>query len=119
MLRAMQEIIVPAAEAFRPELVVVSAGFDPHWHDQTFEMDEGGFAALTAGLCGIADRHAGGRLVMCLEGGYNAESLASSAHAAAAALAGSVPDTVNALEDDPGLAAVDEAAALLRAAGPR
>jgi len=119
MLRALQEIILPAAEAFRPELVLISAGFDPHRHDQTFEMDEGGFAALTAGLCGIADRHADGRLLVCLEGGYNAESLAASAHATAAALAGSVPDAVNALEDDPGIATVDEAAAFLLADGPR
>lgn len=119
MLRAMQEIILPAAEAFEPELVLVSAGFDAHWLDQTFVMDESGFAALTAGLCGIADRHAEGRLILCLEGGYNAESLASSAYAAAAALTGSVPDAVNALEDDPGIAAVDAAAAFLQAARPR
>lgn len=111
LLRAMETIIVPAAEAFRPELVLVSAGFDAHWRDGTFEMDESGFAALTAGLCGIADRHAEGRLVMCLEGGYNAESLATSARATAAALTGSLPDTLYVLAEDPGIEAVDAAAA--------
>jgi len=119
MLRAMETIIVPAAEVFRPDLVLVSAGFDAHWHDQTFAMDEGGFAAITAGLCGIADRHAGGRLILCLEGGYNAEALAVSAHATVAALAGSLPDTLNTLEEDPGIASVDAAAAYHRQAAGR
>jgi acetoin utilization deacetylase AcuC-like enzyme len=111
LLRAMETIIVPAAEAFRPDLVLVSAGFDAHWLDQTFGMDESGFAAATAGLCGVADRHAEGRLVLCLEGGYNAESLAASAHATIATLAGTMPGATNVLDEDPGFTAVDEAAA--------
>ncbi|MEJ2604624.1 MAG: histone deacetylase [Gammaproteobacteria bacterium] len=110
-LRAMETIIVPAAEAFRPDLVLVSAGFDAHWLDQTFGMDESGFAAATASLCGVADRHAEGRLVLCLEGGYNAESLAASAHATIATLAGTMPGATNVLDEDPGFTAVDEAAA--------
>lgn len=111
LCRALQQVILPAGEAFAPELILISAGFDGHHLDQTFQMDETGFAALTAGLCELADRTAGGRIVLCLEGGYNAESLSSGAYATVEALAGQAPGAVNVLDDDPGCGAVDRAAA--------
>jgi len=106
MLAAVETIIAPAAAAYRPELVLVSAGFDCHRNDQAFTMDEQGFGELAAGLCRIADAHAGGRLVALLEGGYNAESLAASAHAVVEAMAGIPPGPGERFEDDPGVPAL-------------
>ncbi|MDN5862774.1 MAG: hypothetical protein L0H19_04915 [Salinisphaera sp.] len=74
--------------------------------DQTFAMDDTGFATLTARLCAVAEEYAGGRLVVVLEGGYNAEALAASSRAVVRALAGRPGDMVNVLKEDPGLPAV-------------
>ena len=67
-------------DAFAPELVIVSAGFDAHREDPLaqLEWDEGDFAWITEQLCDLADRHAEGRLVSCLEGGYDLDALATS-----------------------------------------
>jgi len=72
--------LLPAIEDFAPGLVVISAGFDAHARDPLAQLRvrEPDFAWLTAELCGIADRHAGGRVVSLLEGGYDLEALASS-----------------------------------------
>ncbi len=110
MLAAFERVLVPAAEAFRPEIILVSAGFDGHHLDQTFTMDETGFAHLSRMLCDLAARHAGDRLVLLLEGGYHAESLGASTAACVEALAGRPLPALTTAEDDPGLAAVDAAA---------
>lgn len=110
MLEALERIVLPAGEAFAPDLILVSAGFDGHVFDQTFAMDESGFAALAAGLCRLAEHTAGGRLAMLLEGGYNADSLAASAAAVVGVLGGAAPGGLNVLDDDPGRAAVARAA---------
>ena len=110
MLAMLHNIVRPAAEQFRPDLILVSAGFDAHYQDQTFAMDEGGYAALTTGICDIADEFSSGSVILCLEGGYNADSVASSVHAVVTALAGKRCDAYDVLADDPGLVAVDEAA---------
>lgn len=110
LLKVVERIVRPAAAAFRPDLILVSAGFDPHWLDQSFAMDESGFAVLTRQMCDLADEFAQGRLVLTLEGGYNAESLAESAHACISVLAGGEAAAVNVLAEDPGLAAVEAAA---------
>jgi len=70
--RAFDEHLLPAASAFKPELVLVSAGFDSKRDDQLgeFDLTPGGFAALTADVTEIARTHAAGRLVSVLEGGY-------------------------------------------------
>jgi acetoin utilization deacetylase AcuC-like enzyme len=72
--------VFPRLEAFAPELVLVSAGFDAHRDDPLAQLAlvEGDFAWVTARLCDIADRHAGGRLVSVLEGGYDLDALAAS-----------------------------------------
>ncbi|MEM9057092.1 MAG: histone deacetylase family protein, partial [Pseudomonadota bacterium] len=74
---------LPELYAFAPELVLVSAGFDAHDGDPLgqLELDADDFAWLTDELCAVARRFAGGRLVSTLEGGYNLEALADSAHA--------------------------------------
>lgn len=111
LMRAFERIIRPAAEAYHPDMIFISAGFDSHYLDQSFLADETGFAALSAGMCAIADEFAQGRLVMCLEGGYNAQALSDSAHACISALAGrSGRNGMNVLQEDPGIAAVEEAA---------
>ena len=78
----------PAADAFRPELVLVSAGFDSRQGDPlgNLTLTDGDFAALTRRVMAIAHDHAGGRLVSVLEGGYNLAGLASASVAHVRAL---------------------------------
>ncbi len=70
--------LVPAADAFKPEFVIVSAGFDAHKDDPLASMGltEEGYADLTGIVAGIAKRHAGGRMLSSLEGGYHLTALA-------------------------------------------
>jgi acetoin utilization deacetylase AcuC-like enzyme len=79
-----------AADAFKPELVLLSAGFDSRSGDPLgqFTLGDQDFADLTAVMLEIAGTHAGGRLVSVLEGGYNLSGLASAATAHVRALAG-------------------------------
>src|SRR5271169_5649125 len=72
--------ILPALDAFRPELVLISAGFDGHKSDPLAQLllDEGDYTWITEQLLDIAYRHAGGRLVSTLEGGYDLAALGAS-----------------------------------------
>jgi acetoin utilization deacetylase AcuC-like enzyme len=67
-------------EAFRPEMIFISAGFDGHRDDDLGQLGlvEADYAWITERLKAVADRHAGGRIVSCLEGGYNLGALARS-----------------------------------------
>jgi len=78
-----QKALVPAAESFKPEFVIISAGFDAHKDDPLASMalTEAGYADLTDIIVGIAKRHAKGRILSSLEGGYNLTALAASVHA--------------------------------------
>ena len=78
---AFRERLVPAAQAFRPDLVLVSAGFDSRIDDPLggFTLTDDDFAELTGIVKEIAEKHCGGRLVSTLEGGYNLAGLASAA----------------------------------------
>jgi acetoin utilization deacetylase AcuC-like enzyme len=75
--------LVPAADDFRPEFVIISAGFDAHRDDPLANMGltEEGYADLTRIVASIAKRHAKGRILSSLEGGYNLRALATSADA--------------------------------------
>jgi acetoin utilization deacetylase AcuC-like enzyme len=90
VLGAFREKLLPAAARFRPDLVLISAGFDCRAGDPLgeFLLTDRDFADLTAVMLEIADKYAGGRLVSVLEGGYRLEGLASAVAAHAAALAG-------------------------------
>ena len=79
-LAVFQRTLVPAADAFKPDAVIISAGFDAHRDDPLAGMGltEEGYAALTGIVAGIARRHAKGRILSCLEGGYNLQALAGS-----------------------------------------
>lgn len=70
----------PALEAFAPELVLISAGFDAHADDPLAGLNwtEADFAWLTHRLCDLADRFCGGRVVSVLEGGYDLPALGRS-----------------------------------------
>lgn len=72
--------LVPAADDFKPEFVIISAGFDAHKDDPLASMGltESGYADLTDIVAGIAKRHANGRILSSLEGGYNLTALAAS-----------------------------------------
>ena len=75
-----RKVLVPAAEAFKPELVIISAGFDAHRDDPLASMGltEEGYADLTEIVADIARQHCRGRLLSSLEGGYNLTALAAS-----------------------------------------
>jgi acetoin utilization deacetylase AcuC-like enzyme len=77
------QVLVPAAEQFKPELVIISAGFDAHKDDPLASMGltESGYAELTGIVAGIAKRYAQGRILSSLEGGYNLTALAASVDA--------------------------------------
>ena len=79
LLRACEDVLVPAAERFHPDLLLVSAGFDAVSEDPLgdAECTPDGFARVTRLLCGLAHKLCGGRLLFALEGGYNHSALAS------------------------------------------
>ncbi|MDQ6702502.1 MAG: histone deacetylase family protein [Pseudomonadota bacterium] len=85
---AMETTLVPRIKAFRPDLIVISAGFDAHRLDPIggLNLVEADFAWATEQLMEIAGRHAKGRIVSILEGGYHLEGLARSVAAHVAAL---------------------------------
>jgi acetoin utilization deacetylase AcuC-like enzyme len=69
--------LLPEIDVFRPQLLLVSAGFDAHRLDPLaqIEVDADDFGWLTAQLCDLADRHSQGRLLSTMEGGYSMEAL--------------------------------------------
>ena len=85
---ALQQKILPRIDTFAPDLMIVSAGFDAHRRDPLggLELVEEDFAWVTSELVMLAKKHAGGRLVSVLEGGYDLDALARSAAAHVAAL---------------------------------
>lgn len=80
MLDAFDRVFVPALVGFRPDLLLVSAGFDAHRADPLagLRVSDAGYRAMAERLCGVADLVAGGRLVALLEGGYDLGALSRS-----------------------------------------
>jgi acetoin utilization deacetylase AcuC-like enzyme len=76
---AFEHQLVPAASRFRPDIVLISAGFDSRAGDRLgcFAIGDDGFARLTRIVMKIADAHCAGRIVSVLEGGYQSAGLAS------------------------------------------
>ena len=83
MRKAYERVVLPALEDFKPELVLISAGFDAHADDPLAGLNwvEDDFVWLTEQLCDVADRHCGGRVVSTLEGGYDLQALSASTKA--------------------------------------
>ncbi len=86
-LQVFEHIVVPAAERFQPEWILVSAGFDSHRRDPLGGMDvtEEGFGAMARILLSLAARFAGARIAFLLEGGYDLAGLRNSVGAVLAA----------------------------------
>lgn len=80
---AINDLVLPALEAFQPELLLVSAGFDAHAYDPLaqLELGEDDFAWVTRELLAVARRTCGGRVVSVLEGGYDMTGLAEGCRA--------------------------------------
>jgi acetoin utilization deacetylase AcuC-like enzyme len=90
-VREMVEALwMPRLEAFKPQMVFVSAGFDAHRDDDLGQLGlvEADYTWLTQRIKDVADRHAQGRIVSCLEGGYNLNALSRSVAAHLRVLAG-------------------------------
>jgi acetoin utilization deacetylase AcuC-like enzyme len=77
---AVAESWIPALEAFKPQLVLFSAGFDAHAEDDMamLRLSDADYAWVTQQVKAVADRHAGGRIVSMLEGGYALSALGRS-----------------------------------------
>lgn len=118
-LRVFREIVEPIARRFKPELMLVSAGYDVHNDDDMggMQLTTSGLAMITAVIKGLADELCRGRLLLSLEGGYEQEALASSVAAAfyvllgskkAESLMGEPPHRLGAPDIDDVIAAVKE-----------
>ncbi len=85
-----EEVLIPRIDAFRPQLLLVSAGFDAHREDPLAQglFETRDFAWISERLVEVAGRHARGRIVSTLEGGYALPALAESARAHVTALCG-------------------------------
>ncbi len=82
-LRVFDELIVPIGRAFKPQFMLVSAGFDCHWRDPMGDMQvtEEGFTQMMRRIKRLAAECCEGKIVAALEGGYNLEAIASSGKA--------------------------------------
>lgn len=110
--KAFRDILVPAAERYQPDLILVSAGFDPHRNDMALNLTYDGFKVITSIVQGIADAHCKGKLAFVLEGGYNLTSLSKGVHAVLDVLTGGdVPEI-----SETGIREVEAAAAYHRSA---
>jgi acetoin utilization deacetylase AcuC-like enzyme len=76
--QAFRGKIIPALEAYRPDIILISAGFDAHRNDplSSIRLSSGAFAEFTRMLMAVADKYSGGRMIAFLEGGYNLQALA-------------------------------------------
>jgi acetoin utilization deacetylase AcuC-like enzyme len=85
----VREQWLPALHAFRPQMIFISAGFDAHREDDLggMRLVEADYVWMTHQLLAVAREHAGGRVVSCLEGGYNLSALGRSVAAHVKALA--------------------------------
>lgn len=85
---AMTERVLPAVDAFRPDLILISAGFDAHAADPlgNLQLTEADFSWATARIMEVAERRCRGRIVSMLEGGYQLDALGRSVAAHVQAL---------------------------------
>jgi acetoin utilization deacetylase AcuC-like enzyme len=97
-LRAYEELLLPAARRFQPDLILASAGYDAHWTNSAYlssirmQVTVAGFAGIVSLLRDLATELCGGRLALVLEGGYDPEALAASVAASLDVLLGRRPE---------------------------
>ncbi len=91
--QVFDEVILPAAKRYQPELVIVSAGFDAHWSDPLagMRLSLQGFAGLCERLIDLSQDVCGGKIVFAMEGGYNLDALAGGMSNIARLLLGETP----------------------------
>ncbi len=77
--RIADEIFKPAVESFRPEMLLISAGFDAHWNDPitSLGLSTRGFYSLSKKLVELAGEFCGGKIIFVLEGGYDPQNVAN------------------------------------------
>lgn len=80
---AFRKVLVPIADQYSPEIILVSAGFDSYYNDPLggMKVTEGGYATMTRILLDIAEKHCGGKVLCALEGGYDLSGLVMSVKA--------------------------------------
>jgi len=85
-----EQVIAPMVRSFRPEMILVSAGFDSHWDDPltTLGLSSAGFHSISQRLVELAGEHCRGKIVFVLEGGYSPRNVANGGSAVFAALTG-------------------------------
>jgi acetoin utilization deacetylase AcuC-like enzyme len=107
--------LFPVLDEFRPQIVLVSAGFDAHARDPlaSMQLTTAGFARIVAGLRAIADSHCEGRLVFALEGGYDLDALGAAVRASIEVLCSENPQVGSAPKPSP---VANELVALFREA---
>jgi acetoin utilization deacetylase AcuC-like enzyme len=90
-MEVFEQVIAPAVSRFKPQLIMVSAGYDPHWSESLAMMEVSvmGFARMVGVVKRLAEELSGGRMVFTLEGGYPLISLAASVKATFDVLLGS------------------------------
>ena len=109
-IKAFEQVIVPLARRFNPQLILVSAGYDNHWADPLamMQVSVSGFGQMAGIIKGLADELCGGRLAFTLEGGYNLDALAASVKATFDVLLGnSVEDPLGQSSRSFGAAGID------------
>jgi acetoin utilization deacetylase AcuC-like enzyme len=81
IIKAFKDRLIPAVEKFKPDLILISAGFDSRQDDLLgcFDISDQGFVTLTRMVKGLADEYCQGKIVSMLEGGYNLQGNASAA----------------------------------------
>ena len=89
-LKVFDEVIIPAVRRYRPQLILVSAGYDPHWADPLamMQLTTLGFAEIVKVIKNLATELCSGRLIFTLEGGYHLRALAESVGATLSVLLG-------------------------------
>jgi acetoin utilization deacetylase AcuC-like enzyme len=114
------DLFLPAARAFAPDLVLVSAGFDPHERDPLADMlvTERGFAAMASATAELAREACGGKLVLLLEGGYDLGALTTSVRACLEVLNGRREDFPTDVGTEAPRAVAETRAALAAAGRP-
>ena len=89
-MEAFEWEVVPEIDRFRPDLIMISAGFDGHHGDGIagLHLTEASYAHMTRRLCELAEKHCGGKIISVLEGGYEGPVFAASVVAHHRALQG-------------------------------
>jgi len=90
---AIEQVILPAGERFKPDLLLISAGFDAHWCDPLagLQLSTSGYYEIASRLRALAEKVCGGRMLFTLEGGYDPRGLAENVGAVLRACAGLAP----------------------------